>query len=42
MKYLMIVIKLQHFGVIKGDGFWVTIEFTEFAAVYVAERVWNS
>ena len=32
----------EHFGVIKGDAFWITIEFKGFAADYVAERVWNS
>jgi len=32
----------QNFGVIKHDTFPVTIEFNEYAAAYVAERVWNS
>ncbi len=32
----------QNFGVIKHDSFSVTIEFTDYAAVYVAERTWNS
>lgn len=32
----------QNFGVMKYDAFPVTIEFTEFAAAYVAERTWNS
>jgi predicted DNA-binding transcriptional regulator YafY len=32
----------QNFGVMKYDAFPVTIEFTDFAAAFVAERTWNS
>ena len=32
----------QNFGIMKYDAFPVTIEFTEFAAAFVAERTWNS
>lgn len=32
----------QNFGVMKSDVFPATIKFTEYAAVFVAERTWNS
>ena len=31
----------RHFGIIKDEVFKVTVEFTGFAAVYVAERIWS-
>ena len=31
----------KHFGVIKGEAFEVEVEFTGWAARYVAERVWS-